>query len=106
MLLFFSRFCSYRSPVNRLVLGEGGWVTHKDNGVCYEFDATRTMFSQGNITEKMRMGRLDCRGEAVVDLFAGVCFRLFLKKKNISKESSIVTLLFVEWQSYFVRLCV
>ena len=54
------------------MLGESGWVTHTDNGVHYVFDATRTMFSQGNITEKIRVANLDCKGEVVVDLFAGI----------------------------------
>ena len=64
-------FARYRSPINQLVLGEDGWVTHTDNGVHYVFDATRTMFSQGNITEKIRMAKLSCSDEVVVDLFAG-----------------------------------
>lgn len=53
------------------MLGEDGWVSHIDNGVWYVFDVTRTMFSQGNITEKMRMAALQCEGETIVDLFAG-----------------------------------
>ena len=30
------------------------------------------MFSSGNTTERQRMGRLDCAGETVVDLYAGI----------------------------------
>jgi tRNA wybutosine-synthesizing protein 2 len=30
------------------------------------------MFSSGNIDEKLRMAALDCRGEIVVDMFAGI----------------------------------
>lgn len=37
----------------------------------YEFDVTRCMFSAGNITEKLRVAGFDCRGETVVDLYAG-----------------------------------
>lgn len=29
------------------------------------------MFSAGNITEKLRVAKFDCRGETVVDLYAG-----------------------------------
>lgn len=29
------------------------------------------MFSAGNITEKLRVAGFDCRGETVVDLYAG-----------------------------------
>lgn len=38
----------------------------------YEFDVTKCMFSFGNITEKLRVARFDCRGDTVVDLYAGV----------------------------------
>ena len=62
----------FRTPQVQIVLGEHGWVEHRDNGVKYIFDVTRCMFSAGNITEKLRMAGLDCRGETVVDLFAGV----------------------------------
>ena len=61
----------YRSPNTRLVLGDSGWVEQVDNGVKYVFDVTQCMFSRGNITEKIRMSSLDCRGETVVDLYAG-----------------------------------
>ncbi len=64
--------CRYRTPVNNLVLGDNGWVIHTDNGVHYAFDTTRIMFSQGNITEKIRMANIDCQDETIVDLFAGI----------------------------------
>ena len=63
---------SFRSPQIKLVLGEDGWVDHVDNGIHYVFDVTKCMFSSGNITEKIRLGNLDCRGETVVDLYAGI----------------------------------
>ena len=63
----------YRTPVVRVVLGDGRWVEHIDNGVKYVFDVTQSMFSQGNVTEKMRMAQLDCTNEVIVDLFAGKC---------------------------------
>ena len=46
-------------------------AVHVDNGVSYTFDVTRCMFSPGNITEKLRLARLDCSNEVVVDMFAG-----------------------------------
>jgi hypothetical protein len=52
--------------------GAGGWVRVKEGGLTYTFDATRLMFSSGNVTEKARMGALPARGETVVDLFAGM----------------------------------
>lgn len=62
----------YRSSKVTLVLGEDGWVDHVDNGIHYVFDVTKCMFSSGNITEKLRLASFDCRGETVVDLYAGI----------------------------------
>ncbi|KAM7389230.1 hypothetical protein PAMP_023220 [Pampus punctatissimus] len=62
----------FRSPVVTMLLGEHSWVKHVDNGIRYEFDVTKCMFSAGNITEKLRVAGFDCRGETVVDLFAGI----------------------------------
>lgn len=62
----------FRTPSVRLLYGLDGWVEHVDNGVTYVFDVTRCMFSAGNVTEKLRLASLDCSGETVVDLYAGV----------------------------------
>ncbi|XP_069027959.1 tRNA wybutosine-synthesizing protein 2 homolog isoform X1 [Embiotoca jacksoni] len=62
----------FRSPEVTMLLGEHSWVQHVDNGIRYEFDVTRCMFSAGNITEKLRVAGFDCRGETVVDLYAGI----------------------------------
>ncbi|XP_034740152.1 tRNA wybutosine-synthesizing protein 2 homolog isoform X2 [Etheostoma cragini] len=62
----------FRSPVVTMLLGEHSWVRHVDNRIRYEFDITKCMFSAGNITEKLRVAGLDCRGETVVDLYAGI----------------------------------
>jgi hypothetical protein len=50
----------------------GGWVCVAENALLYAFDATATMFSSGNVSEKARVGRLPARGETVVDLYAGI----------------------------------
>lgn len=55
-----------------ILVGENGWVDHRENGILYSFDATKCMFSWGNLSEKLRMASLDCRGEVIVDLFAGI----------------------------------
>lgn len=55
-----------------LVLGDDGWVEHKESGVRFTLDVTRCMFSSGNVTERTRMGRLSCAGETVVDLYTGI----------------------------------
>lgn len=67
---------AYRSPSAQMLLGSSGWVEHTDNGVKYVFDVTRIMFSAGNVSEKLRMARLKCSGETVVDLFSGGCSQL------------------------------
>lgn len=61
-----------RTPTVTLLLGQHGWVEHMDNGIRYGFDATRCMFSFGNITEKLRVASLSCAGEVLVDLYAGI----------------------------------
>ena len=55
-----------------ILVGDNGWVEHRENGILYSFDATKCMFSWGNLSEKLRMARLDCRDEVIVDLFAGI----------------------------------
>uniref|UniRef100_A0A8C6TF08 tRNA wybutosine-synthesizing protein 2 homolog n=1 Tax=Neogobius melanostomus TaxID=47308 RepID=A0A8C6TF08_9GOBI len=69
-----SHICSngFRSPVVTMLHGEHSWVTHVDNGIRYDFDVTKCMFSSGNITEKLRVATFDCKGETVVDLYAGI----------------------------------
>ena len=62
----------FRSSGATLLLGKDGWVEHIDNGIKYVFDATKVMFSSGNITEKLRVASFDCRGETVLDLYAGI----------------------------------
>ncbi|XP_030511426.1 tRNA wybutosine-synthesizing protein 2/3/4 isoform X2 [Rhodamnia argentea] len=63
---------STRDSALKILFGDDGWVAHRENGILYSFDATKCMFSWGNLSEKLRMACLDCRGEVVVDLFAGI----------------------------------
>jgi tRNA wybutosine-synthesizing protein 2 len=62
----------FRTPDMEVLWGEGTETTHFENGLFYRLDAARIMFSSGNIDEKLRMAALDCRGETVVDMFAGI----------------------------------
>ncbi|XP_039262093.2 tRNA wybutosine-synthesizing protein 2 homolog isoform X1 [Styela clava] len=68
------RICSdgHRTPQVSLLKGEDPWVCHVDNKIRYSYDVTKCMFSIGNITEKMRMAKLDCKDETIVDMFAGI----------------------------------
>ncbi|XP_072482009.1 tRNA wybutosine-synthesizing protein 2 homolog [Notamacropus eugenii] len=61
-----------RAPKVILLLGAHGWVEHVDNGIRYTFDVTQSMFSFGNITEKLRVASMTCAGEVLVDLYAGI----------------------------------
>lgn len=38
----------------------------------YKFDIAKCMFSFGNINEKLRISKINCDGETIVDLFAGI----------------------------------
>ena len=62
----------YRESRAVLLRGDNGWVKHSENGIVYCYDVTKCMFSSGNISEKLRLSRLDCSDEVVVDLFAGI----------------------------------
>ncbi len=62
----------FRTPDMEVLWGEGTETVHFENGLYYKLDAARIMFSSGNIDEKLRMAALDCRGETVVDMFAGI----------------------------------
>ena len=62
----------HRSPEMEVLYGHGTETVHFENGLYYKLDTARLMFSSGNIDEKLRMASLDCRGETVVDMFAGI----------------------------------
>lgn len=61
-----------RRPSVQLLLGENGWTEHLEHGISYSYDVTLSMFSAGNLSERGRIGDLDCRGEVILDLYAGI----------------------------------
>ena len=61
-----------RSAQVELLHGENGWVEVKDNGLVYGFDATKVMYSSGNVTERHRMAKLQAEGDIVIDAYAGI----------------------------------
>ena len=63
---------SERRPDVNLLLGKEGWVVHTEHGIEYSFDVTKSMFSAGNLPERGRLGEIDCAGETVLDLYAGI----------------------------------
>lgn len=62
----------FRRPSMRVIHGTDTVSTRLENGIRYRFDVTRVMFASGNTDERMRMRGLDCSGETVVDMFAGI----------------------------------
>ncbi|HET6403113.1 MAG TPA: class I SAM-dependent methyltransferase family protein [Candidatus Thermoplasmatota archaeon] len=54
----------------QLLLGDDPVTTHLENGVRYRFDASRVMFSSGNVAERTRV--IHAPGESVADMFAGI----------------------------------
>lgn len=53
-----------------VLYGDDPVTTHLENGVRYRFDASRIMFSSGNLAERSRP--IDAAAETVVDMFAGI----------------------------------
>lgn len=60
-----------RQPLREVIAGGDTVAVHRENGVIFRLDASRIMFSQGNLLERIRMGRFG-RDEFVVDMFAGI----------------------------------
>lgn len=63
---------SYRTPVVRPIYGTDTVAVHRENGILYKLDASKVMFSSGNVDERLRMAGVGCEGETVVDMFAGI----------------------------------
>lgn len=61
-----------RRPVVRFLYGTDPVAVHRENGILYKLDASKVMFSSGNVDERMRMATVRCDGETVVDMFAGI----------------------------------
>lgn len=61
-----------REMSGELLWGSDPVTTHLENGVRYRFDASRIMFSSGNVHERKRAAGLRAPGETIVDMFAGI----------------------------------
>jgi len=62
----------FRQPSMEVIYGTDTESVRLENGIRYGFDVTKVMFASGNTDERMRMRKLDCTGETVVDMFAGI----------------------------------
>jgi len=61
-----------RIPDVRLIHGERRPAVKVESGITYSWDPSCIMFASGNLVERSRMGKTDCRGETIVDMFAGI----------------------------------
>jgi len=67
---------TFRSAQVKMLTGSPE-VRFSDHGVVFAFDASKVMFSSGNITERRRIGTMNMQGEVVVDAYAGVGYYTF-----------------------------
>ena len=72
--------------------GSPAWITVTEQGIRQSFDMTRVMFSRGNITEKIRFGKLVQRGDIVLDLYGACCQRVIFRI-NPSVDSQPLTII-------------
>ncbi|KAK1557761.1 hypothetical protein Q3G72_031392 [Acer saccharum] len=74
-----------RDSTLEILTGDNGWVNHCENGILYSFNATKCMFSWGNLSKKLRTARLDCTDEVIVDWFARIGYFVlpFLVRDNV-----------------------
>jgi len=62
-----------REPVVNHIYGDKNTETvHVENGIKFMFDASKIMFSSGNVDERIRMAHAGNAGEVAVDMFAGI----------------------------------
>lgn len=61
-----------RRPDMEVIYGSETESVRLENGILYDLDVTKVMFASGNVDERERMKMLDCSGETVVDMFAGI----------------------------------
>lgn len=77
----------HRTSQTEMLVGQSGWVEFLDHGIHFGFDATKVMFSSGNVTERRRIGNIDMQGEVVVDAFAGVgYYTLHMAQRSKAKH--------------------
>ena len=72
----------FRVPIVRKLAGDGTVTIHKEHGILYKLDASKIMFSKGNLFERQRLISQVKSNETIVDMFAGIgYFALGLTRK-------------------------
>ena len=62
-----------REPVVKHICGDKNTeTTHVENKIKFMLDASKIMFSSGNVDERIRMAHAGREGEVAVDMFAGI----------------------------------
>ncbi|MGC8662920.1 MAG: class I SAM-dependent methyltransferase [Thermoplasmata archaeon] len=61
-----------RIPDTEFIYGNNALTIHVENGIFYKFDASKIMFSSGNVDERIRMGKIEAFNEKIIDMFAGI----------------------------------
>lgn len=62
----------FRKPVVEIIAGSKTETVHKENYCLFKLDASKVMFSAGNMGERKRMAGISNESEVVVDMFAGI----------------------------------
>lgn len=79
--------------------GSPGWIKVTEQGIGQSLDMTRVMFSRGNISEKIRFGKLVQPGEQLLDMYAGIGYYT-LPALVIGKAAHVVA---CEWNEHAVN---
>ncbi|MFH1774562.1 MAG: class I SAM-dependent methyltransferase family protein [Methanobacteriota archaeon] len=62
----------FRKPVVEVIAGSKTETIHRENYCLFKLDASKVMFSAGNMGERKRMANISNASEVVVDMFAGI----------------------------------
>ena len=62
----------FRKPVVEIIAGSETETIHRENYCAFKWDASKIMFSAGNMGERKRMASISSANEVVVDMFAGI----------------------------------
>src|SRR3989344_8144755 len=79
----------FRIPIVRKLLGKNTETIHKEHGILYKLDASKIMFSKGNLFERQRLISKVKKDEIIADMFAGIGYFSLPLSKKCAKVYSI-----------------